>query len=174
MSDYASITRVYDSRVADLSELSLSSRLLLTAYRWRTIDPVPWAPLRHPLRSANIAIVSTAGFVLPGQKPFDETVRGGDWSYREIPAGADVHSLVDTHRSGAFDHSGVRADPNLAFPIDRLRELAEERVIGRPNHRHFSFMGSITAPGRMVGESAPAVASSLAEDGVDAVVLVPI
>jgi D-proline reductase (dithiol) PrdB len=160
--------------VASLSELPLATRLFLKAYRWRRIDPVPWAPMRRPLQEARVALVSTAGLVLPSQVPFDNSVRGGDWSYREIPHDADPATMIDAHRSASYDHSGVQADANVAFPLDRLRELAAEGAIGSVNHRHFSLMGSITAPGRMMKESAPAVADALAADGVDAVVLVPI
>jgi D-proline reductase (dithiol) PrdB len=160
--------------VATVSELPLSARLFLKTYPWRRIDPVPWSPLARPLPEARVALVSTAGLVLPAQKPFDNDVRGGDWSYREIPSDADTKTLIDAHRSKSYDHSGVHADPNLAFPIDRLRELATDGVIGAVHHRHFSFMGSITAPGRLMARSAPAVADALAADGVDAVLLVPI
>lgn len=171
-SDYAAVT--YDLTVATVSELPLSARLFLKAYPWRRIDPVPWAPLTKPLAEARVALVSTAGLVLPSQVPFASDVRGGDWSYREIPSDADAHTFIDAHRSESYDHSGVHADANLAFPIDRIRELAQEGAIGAVNHRHFSFMGSITAPGRLMTQSAPAVADALAADGVDAVLLVPI
>lgn len=160
--------------MATVSELPLSLRLFLKTYPWRRIDPVPWSPLRRPLAEARVALVSTAGLVLPGQEPFDNDIRGGDWSYREIPADADSTTFIDVHRSKSYDHSGVHADANLAFPIDRIRELAEEGAIGEVNHRHFSLMGSITAPGRLTARSAPAVADALSADGVDAVLLVPI
>jgi D-proline reductase (dithiol) PrdB len=157
-----------------MSELPLSVRLFVKAYPWRRVDPVPWARLARPLAEARVALVSTAGLTLPSQEPFDNDVRGGDWSYREIPSDADVTTLVDSHRSSSYDHSGVHADPNLGFPLDRLRELADAGAIGAVNHRHFSLMGSITAPGRLTTRSAPAVADALAADGVDAVLLVPI
>jgi D-proline reductase (dithiol) PrdB len=160
--------------VAQLTDLPLSIRLFLKTYRWRRIDPVPWAPLRRPLPEAKVAVVSTAGLVLPGQERFDNDVRGGDWSYREVPADADPASFIDAHRSASYDHGGVHADANLAFPLDRIRELAGEGTIGAVSHRHFSFMGSITAPSRLVQESAPRVADALEQDGVDAVLLVPI
>ena len=108
------------------------------------------------------------------QTPFDETVKGGDYSFREIATDIDVRTLIDTHRSESFDHSGIHADPNLAFPLDRLRELQREGVIGRLNHRHWSFMGSITATARLVHETAPAAAQQAAEDGVDVALLVPV
>jgi D-proline reductase (dithiol) PrdB len=160
--------------VAELSELALSARIFMKAYRWRRVHPVPFASLQRPLHEAKVAIVSTAGLVLPHQQAFDDSIKGGDWSYREIPSDANVRSLRDTHRSGSYDHAGVQADPNLGLPLDRLRELATEGSIRSLNHRHFSMMGSITAPGRLVRESAPAVASALVEDAVDAVLLIPI
>jgi len=160
--------------VANVSELPLSARLFLKAYPWRRIDPVPWSPLSRPLAESRVAIVSTAGLALPDQEPFDNDVRGGDCSFREIPSDATTRALIDSHRSASYDHSGVQADPNLAFPIDRIRELAAEGAIGSVNHRHFSLMGSITAPGRLTTRSAKAVADALAADGVDAVLLVPI
>lgn len=171
MSDYASITI---GSVAELSELPLKVRLFLRTYPWRRIDPVPLARLRRPLREAKVALVSTAGLVLPSQVRFDNHVRGGDWSMREIPAESDPATLIDTHRSDTYDHSGVEEDPNLAFPIDRLRELKEEGAVGAINHRHFSFMGSITAPKRLTIETAPAAAEALVVDGVEAVLLIPI
>jgi D-proline reductase (dithiol) PrdB len=160
--------------VAELSELSLRDRAFLLAYRWRRIDPIPWSPLKRPLSESNVGLVSTAGLVVPGQPPFDDAVKGGDFTFREIPAGVDVHTLVDTHRSKSFDHGGIHADPNLAFPLDRLRELQHEGRIRSLNRRHWSFMGSITAPARLIMQTAPAAAQQAVEDGVDAVLLVPV
>ena len=160
--------------MAELDELPLTARLFLKAYRWRRIDPVPCAKLAKPLRECTVAIVSTAGLVLPSQEPFDNDVKGGDWSLREIPADADPRALIDAHRSQSYDHAGVHEDANVAFPIERLRELQVEGSVGAINHRHFSFMGSITAPARLMRESAPAAADALVADRVDAVLLVPI
>ncbi len=160
--------------MGELGEFSMSVRLFLKAYRWRSIDPVPWTPLRKPLSACRIALISSAGFVLPGQPPFDESIRGGDPSFREIPCDVTVTTLIDTHRSESFDHTGMRRDPNLAFPIDRVKELVEHGRVGSVNHRHFSFMGSITAPGRLMQYTAPEVARLLVHDGVDVVLLVPV
>jgi D-proline reductase (dithiol) PrdB len=160
--------------MGDLSEVSLIVRAFLKPYRWRRIDPVPWAPLRKPMAEANVAIVTTAGLAMPDQEPFDDRVKGGDSSFRVMPAEADVSSLIDTHRSETFDHSGIREDPNLAFPLDRLHEMKRDGRIGQVNKRHLSFMGSITAPGRLIRDSAPAAAELLVGDGVDVALLVPV
>jgi len=160
--------------MATFSELPLSWRVFLQAYPWRRIDPVPWTPLRRPLAASRVALVSSAAFVAPGQPPFDDRIRGGDVSWRAIPADIDVRTLVETHRSEMFDHRGLQADPNLAFPIDRLHELAARGRIGAVNHRHLSLMGSITAPGRLVKRTAPDMARALIADAVDVALLVPV
>jgi len=121
-----------------------------------------------------LALVSSAGFVLPGQKPFDESIRGGDYSFREIPGDAEVQELHESHRSESFDHTGIHEDPNLAFPLDRARELVLRGRIGSLSRRHLSFMGSITAPGRLIQQTAPASAQLLVEDAADVALLVPV
>jgi D-proline reductase (dithiol) PrdB len=55
-----------------------------------------------------------------------------------------------------------------------VRELAAQDGIGSVNHRHLSFMGSITAPGRLVRDPAPAAARLLVQDQVDVALLVPV
>ena len=160
--------------MGDISEFAFKDRLFLRTYRWRRIDPVPWAPLGKPLRDCRVAIVSSAGFVLPSQEPFDPGVRGGDPSFREIPADTDVSILVEMHRSESFDHADMRDDPNLVLPIDRMRELAERGRIGSVNRRHLSFMGGITEPGRLVEYTAPEAARRLVSDAVDAALLIPV
>jgi D-proline reductase (dithiol) PrdB len=158
--------------MGDLNEFTLPVKLFLKSYPWRRIDPVPWTPLRKPLSECRIALVTSAGFVAPGQDPFDESRRGV--SFREIPKDIDLTALIDCQRSESFDHDGMRRDPNLAFPLARIKELAAAGRIGSVNRRHLSFMGSITAPGRLVRETAAAAARMLAEDGVDVALLVPV
>ncbi len=160
--------------MAHLRDLTLTYRLFMQAYRYRRVDWRPGTVLTKPLGDATIAVVTTAAFYLPDQPPFDPSIRGGDWSYREIPATADVRTLRIAHKSDAFDHTGIEADQNLALPLDRLHELAARGAIGRVAGRHFSFMGSLTAPGRLMDTSAPEVAQKLSEDGVDAVLLTPV
>ena len=160
--------------MGDLSEFPLKYKLFLKAYPWRRIDPVPWTPLKKPLKDSRLVLVSSAGFVLPDQEPFDESIRGGDFSFREIPSNIEASTLIDTHRSDLFDHTGLRQDPNLAFPITRARELEKNGRIGSVNHRHLSFMGSITAPGRLVKKTMPKATTLLKTDGADVALLIPV
>ena len=160
--------------MAKISDLKLAYQLFMKAYPYRRVDWRPGAVLRKPLPDAKIAVVTTAAFYRPDQPPFDNSRLGGDCSYRIIPLDTDLTVLRIAHRSDALDLRGIAADKNLALPLDRLRSLAEEGVIGSVAPRHFSFMGSITAPGRLIANTAPEVARMLAEDGVNAVFLTPV
>jgi D-proline reductase (dithiol) PrdB len=143
-------------------------------YRYRHVDWRPGSRLSKPLAAARVAVITSAGYYLQDQAPFEASATGGDCSHRVIAASADVDTLRIGNRSDAFDSSGIELDKNLAFPLDRLRELALERQIGSAAARHFSIMGSITAPGRLVSQTAPAIAAMLRQDDVDAVLLVPV
>jgi D-proline reductase (dithiol) PrdB len=160
--------------MAEVSDLPLRYRLLMRTYPWRRIDPVPLARLAKPLGACRVALVTTAGLVPPGERPFDPGVKGGDFSFRIVDSDADVRRLEEHHRSDAFDHAGVLRDPNVAFPLDRLRELAASGEIGDVAPRHLSFMGSITALGRLASRTAPEAARLLVEDRVDVALLFPV
>jgi D-proline reductase (dithiol) PrdB len=160
--------------MAKLSDLKLAYQVFMKAYPYRRADWSPGARLHKPLREARVAVVTTAAFFKPDQPAFDLSMRGGDFSYRVLPLDTDLSTLRISHRSDAFDARGIDSDKNLAFPLDRLRALAEEGVIGSVAPRHFSFMGSISAPGRLINSTAPEVVRTLMEDDVDAVLLTPV
>lgn len=156
------------------ADLPLKYRFLLRTYRWRRAEAVPAARLRVPLTDARVALVTSAGLVMRGDVPFDLDLKGGDWSYRTIAGDADVATLDMHHKSDAFDAAPIAADRNVAFPLDRLRALADEGSVGAVAERHLSFMGSITEPERLLRESAPRAAELLVADGVDVALLVPV
>jgi D-proline reductase (dithiol) PrdB len=126
----------------------------------------PWVN-GPPLSERRVAIVSSAGLVVRGGKPF----RGRDADFRVIPSETRPEQLMFSHISINLD-SGFREDWNVVFPLDRLRELATEGVIGSVAATHYSFMGA-TDPLQMEGY-AREVASRLKGDGVDAVLLSPV
>ena len=130
-------------------------------------DSTPWAA-PPPLRDARVAIVSTAGL----HRRADRMFQGGANDYRIIPGDVDLADLAMSHVSVNFDRSGYQQDPNIAFPLERLREMEANGEIGSVAKWHYSFMGA-TDPSRKA-ETAPQVARLLKEDNVTAAILVPI
>ena len=159
--------------MAEPEELPLWIQVFLKAYPYRRARwGAPAAVM--PLRESKVVLVTTAGLHLSGQPPFNISMKGGDCSYRWIPNSTAVQQLRVAHRSKEFNQEGVEQDRNLCFPLDRFRELVEEGIVGSMNERHLSFMGSITAPGRLIHETAPEAAKALKEEGVDLAFLVPV
>ncbi len=131
---------------------------------WGPTTPVT-AP---PLSEARIALISTAGLKRTDVRPF----LPGANDFRVLPGDLDFADLQLSHVSVNFDRSGYQQDPNIAFPLERLREMEANGEIGSVAKWHYSFMGA-TDPSRMV-ETAPQVARLLKEDNVTAAILVPI
>ncbi len=77
-----------------------------------------------------------------------------------------------SHISINYDRAGFARDVNVVYPIDRLKELAAEGVIGSVADTHYSVMGS-TDPATMA-ESADGITARLQQEGVDAVILAPV
>ena len=102
-----------------------------------TYDDTPLLPGK-PLAQRRVAIISTAGLHKRADRPF----RPGDGSYRVIPAETAAGELVMSHISVNFDRTGFQQDLNVVFPIDRLRELVADRVVGSMASVHYSFMGA--------------------------------
>ncbi len=137
------------------------------------VEGMPWTPLTKPLKDCKVALVTTAGVHLKAQKPFDMSDPLGDPSYRELPSDTKREIYTITH--DYYDHGDADKDLNIVFPVDRLRELADEGAIGALAENNYGFMGHID--GRhvetLVKKTAPEVAGKLKAQSVDAVLLTP-
>lgn len=154
-------------RLEHLSEMQRKNMLYFPCFEH---DTTPWAPLRRELSQSRVCLVTTAGLHVRGERPF----RIGDPSYRIIPSHVQASDILQSHASIGFDHTGVYRDINVAFPIDRLRELAAEGTVGSLAAHYYSFMGAQRNPQQIVDHSGPEVARLLQEEQVDLVLLTPI
>ena len=158
--------------MAELRDMDPETRAFLTMYKWRRIDPTPWADWTKDLGRARLGLVALACRTLADQPRFHARDDGGDTTFRVIPAGIDPNVLVDSFPEQGFDHAGVTADANLLIPLDRLRDLVATGEIGSVSPRMVSVCGHITKPDRLVEETAPQMARVFVEDGADAVLVV--
>ena len=128
----------------------------------------PFNRPKKPLDRSCLALVTTSGVHLPDQPRFDIDDPAGDCSYREIPTTAN--DLTWTH---AYYRPDEGSDLDAVFPLQTLRRLVRDGVVGDLSARHFSFMGAIHDPTPLVEKTAPEVAGNLIEDRVDVVLLTP-
>jgi D-proline reductase (dithiol) PrdB len=132
-------------------------------------DTPPWTRLQKPIRDSRVGLVASGGIYVVGQVAFHYK---DDASIRAISSSVHTHDLRVTHF--AYDMTDARRDPNVVFPIDALRELAAEGVIGELAEHGYSFMGGIYSVRRVKEELAPAICERLRAEKVDVVLLVPV
>jgi len=130
-------------------------------------DDAPWTPLGKPLATARLALVTTAGLHLRGDAPFT----GGHQGYRTIPSATPPRDIVQSHTSIGFDRTGLFQDLNIAFPVDRVRDLVAAGELGSLATNNYSFLGAQRSYDGILQDSGPAVARELRADGVDVVFL---
>ena len=121
--------------MARLDDMPEWEREYLTQLPCPTFTSQPWVT-GPPLNERRVAMITTAGLQRRGDDAFME----GSADYRIIPGDIDAGDLVMSHISVNFDRSGFQQDLNVVFPIDRLKELAEQGEIGSGADYHYAVM----------------------------------
>jgi D-proline reductase (dithiol) PrdB len=151
--------------MADLSEIDQKK---LMSIEGPTFDSRPWVT-GPPLNKRRVALITTAGLHKRSDRPFHP---GQPDYYRVITGDAIGDQIVMSHRAASFDRSGYQQDWNVVFPLDRLKELAEEGVIGSTADFHYSFGIPLT---QTESETvAVELSGLLKKDHVNAVLLFPV
>jgi D-proline reductase (dithiol) PrdB len=127
---------------------------------------IPYTPCFRELSESVFALVTTAGVHLRDQEPFNTE---GDNSWRLIPGDVQASQLMVTHEH--YDHRDADEDINVIFPIDRLRELARERIIAGVGDKHLGFMGYTQNFRDLYERVAPEMAKIILRSKADGVVL---
>ncbi len=94
---------------------------------------IPYTPLKRELKDCRVGLVTTAGAYVEGMEPFTEN----DLSFRLIPSETETKKIRFV--PGHFDTSKGALDPNIMFPLDRLRELLAAGEIGKVSEYHISM-----------------------------------
>jgi D-proline reductase (dithiol) PrdB len=117
---------------------------------------VPFTPFDGELSRASVALVTAAGVHRRDQPPFNIADELGDLTFRVIGADAAAADLMVTHHH--YDHADADRDVNVVFPLDALRELVADGVVGSVAPEHVGFMGYTMQLRKMYEETAPAIA----------------
>lgn len=153
--------------MARLEDIPEPTRTAVANFPCPSFDTTPFVA-GPPLAQRRVAIVSSAALIRRGDKPFPF----GSGEFRAVPGTWSNDEILISHVSINFDRAGSQRDINVVYPIDRLRELAAEGVIGGVTDAHYTIMGS-TDPAAMV-ELADGIAAALLAEGCNAVVLAPV
>ena len=133
--------------------------------------PTPENPafvIPKPLNEAKVAIVTSASL----HHEDDDDFSPSDTGYRVLDK--NRRDIVVGHWSPNFDASGVSADLNVVFPIDRLRELENQGVIGSVSDVHIAVAGNQFDLSGIRLDGGPSAAALLNRNEVDVVLLTPV
>ncbi len=139
---------------------------------------IPWTPFEMPLSRARVALLSTAGLSMKGDRPFDmeferRNPMRGDSSWRALRDDATAGDVVANHLH--IDTGYIERDLDVALPLARLHELVEEGVVGGAAPTHYSIMGyQGNDTSALEGESAPEIAARMRSEEVDLALLAPV
>ena len=154
----------------------ITRRMLRNWVNMESPRPIPWTPLDKPLCECRVALLSSAGIALKTDCPFDqEGERSNPWwgdpSYRVLPKDASAADVNLYHLH--IDPRPAQQDLNCLFPLTRLMEMEQMGEIGSSVERHYSIMGYILKPEKLLQETVPLIIRDLHADHADVVVLVP-
>lgn len=151
-----------------------------------TYDEGPFTQLEKPLNQCRIGLLTSTGHFVDGQdpRPFgvenmsqEEAAARINEFLREAPTLSEIS--LDTSpdklrvRHGGYDIRGVQADRNVALPLDRMRELEAEGVVGTAVSPAYSFVGA-AAQTRVIKQTAPQWAKFFQAKNIEGMVLVPV
>ena len=131
-------------------------------------DPPQLTPLRKPVAESTIGLFASCGAQLPEDPPLGETE---DISFRLIPRDTPMSRLVVSHKTKV--RKWAVQDLNVAFPLERMKELEAEGAFKRLAHTAVSMVGSIQRFTDLVEQTVPAIKQIYDSQGVDLVFLFP-
>ncbi|MGI9665879.1 MAG: glycine/sarcosine/betaine reductase selenoprotein B family protein [Acidimicrobiia bacterium] len=148
-------------------------------------DTGPFTPTAMPVAGSRIGLLTSTGHFVDGDdpEPFGEPEmtqqqaidRISDF-LKDTPTLSVVPSTIDDAdlrvRHGGYDITSISRDRNVAFPVDRLAEAAQDGRIGGVPDNSFSFPGA-TAQGRLKNEL-PGWIERIDEEEPDVLLLVPV
>jgi hypothetical protein len=167
------------AKLADAYDDGDFERVIHHLYAWQvrgyaavkgwTYEDGPFTPLGKPLAQARLALLTSSGHFVAGDDPCpfgvanmtqEEAMERIDDFLRTDPQLSAIP--VDTPkgqlrvRHGGYDIRSALADPNVAFPLEHLRDLQREGSIGDLAPTAYSFV------------------DILRQEQVDAALLVPV
>ena len=134
-------------------------------------DFIPLAKLKKPLAESRLTFVTTSGVQPRGTLPFDTAHPVGDYTFRRVrsnskPEDLEIHQLK-------YPTFGAERDLNVIYPIERLQELAAEKIIGELSEYFYSFIGYNMDAERLENTLAEDIADAVEAEKPDVALLAP-
>lgn len=157
-------------RAVDMLLRKLKGEPYTTEYPMPVFDRVEPLPPVERLSEATIALMTSGGIVPKGNPDHIESSSASRYGRYDISGVAALSPQTHETAHGGYDPTFANADPHRVLPLDVVRDLEHEGVIGRLYPYYYATVGNGTSVAN-AREFARAIAVDLIKDGVQAVVL---
>jgi betaine reductase len=161
----ASGRRLVDMILAKVQGKAFESEMIPTAFM-----PVPMPPPIKDLSKARVMLITDGGLVPKGNPDKIQASAATRWGAYRIETCDDLNGEDYEISHGGYDPQFVRQDPDRLVPLDVLRELEKEGIIGELYEEFLSTSGLANplSNTRRIGRE---MAEKAKGAGIDAVIL---
>ena len=157
-------------RAVNMLLAKLKGESFETEYAMPDFDRVPPAPALQNMAHSTIALVTSGGIVPRTNPDRIESSSASKFGKYLIESVEDLTAEEYVTAHGGYDPVYANEDPDRVLPLDVMRDLEREGIIGSIYPHFYSTVGNGTSVGnaRMFGV---AIGQELKDAGVDAVLL---
>ncbi len=157
-------------RAVDMLLAKLKGEKFETEYPMPDFDRVAPNPAVTDMKKAKIALVTSGGIVPKGNPDRIESSSASKYGKYDISGVSDLTAETYETAHGGYDPVYANLDADRVLPVDVMRELEKEGVIGELHRYYYATVGNGTSVAN-AKKFADTFAKELVKDGVQAVVL---
>jgi glycine reductase len=157
-------------RCVDMFAAKLRGEPFETEYKMPVFDRVDPQPAVKDMAHATIALVTSGGICPKGNPDHIEASSASKFGEYSLEGVYDLTSETHCTAHGGYDATYADQDADRVLPVDVLRDLEREGVIGKLHNKFYATVGNGTSVANAKRFGAEIV-NRLVNDGVTAVIL---
>ena len=157
-------------RCVDMFVAKLKGEPFTTEYKMPVFDRVEPQPAVKDMAHATIALVTSGGICPKGNPDHIEASSASKFGEYDLTGVNDLTSETHCTAHGGYDATYADQDADRVLPVDVLRDLEREGVIGHLHNKFYATVGNGTSVANAKRFGAEIV-NRLVADGVTAVIL---
>ena len=157
-------------RAVDMLIAKLKGEKFETEYPMPDFDRVAPNPPILDMKKAKIALVTSGGIVPKGNPDRIESSSASKYGKYDLTGVSDLTAETYETAHGGYDPTYANIDADRVLPVDVLRDLEKEGVIGELHKYYYATVGNGTSVAN-AKKFAATFAQELVKDGVQAVIL---
>lgn len=158
------------ARAVDMLIKKLAGEAFTTEFPMPDFDRVKPNPAVKDMAHTKVALVTSGGIVPKGNPDHIESSSASHYGEYDIAGVYDLTDATYETAHGGYDPTYANADADRVLPVDVLRDMEKEGVIGELHHLYYATVGNGTAVASAKAFAAE-FSQKLVADGVGAVIL---